>query len=325
MRRGDHGEAVRDLQQRLAANGIDSAPDDLGEFGDATEAALRAFQQARGLRVDGICGRETWAALVESGWELGDRLLYLRSPNLRGDDVSELQRRLNALGFHAGREDGILGPETAGAVREFQRNAGVAVDGICGPDTVDTLNRLGTLAAGSVASVREREELRQGPRRLDQRKVFLVAAPGLEGLADVVDRSLSVAGARVIVDLSGADDSSVAAEANRFGADLCLALRLGDEPDPRCHYFASGSFRSEAGYRLARAIQPELERVLGRGGANEPCGRTYSLLRETRMAAVVCEPVAEGDPDAMGRLVSAIADVGHAIARGVQRGIEDED
>ena len=36
---------------------------------------------------------------------------------LRGDDVSELQRRLNALGFDAGREDGILGPETEAALR----------------------------------------------------------------------------------------------------------------------------------------------------------------------------------------------------------------
>ena len=74
---------------------------------------------------------------------------------LRGDDVAELQRRLNALGFDAGREDGILGPETEARAVEFQRNAGLAPDGICGPATLAALDHVGSLAEGSVASVRE--------------------------------------------------------------------------------------------------------------------------------------------------------------------------
>ena len=44
---------------------------------------------------------------------------------LRGDDVLDLQHQLNALGFDAGRDDGIFGPHTADALREFQRNVGV--------------------------------------------------------------------------------------------------------------------------------------------------------------------------------------------------------
>src|SRR5205085_7699443 len=98
------------------------------EYDASLEAAVRAFQDQRGLRVDGICGPETWGALIESGFELGDRLLYLSGPMLRGDDVEELQRRLNVLGFDAGREDGILGPETETALRQFQRNAGTTSD-----------------------------------------------------------------------------------------------------------------------------------------------------------------------------------------------------
>ena len=50
-----------------------------------------------------------------------------------------LQRRLNALGFDAGREDGILGPETEAALRQFQRDAGIATDGVCGPATIAAL------------------------------------------------------------------------------------------------------------------------------------------------------------------------------------------
>jgi len=110
VRAGDRGDAVRDLQQRLTQCGFPATID--GVFGDETLAAVRAFQTHRGLRIDGICGVETWGALIESGYAIGDRLLYLRSPMLRGDDVTELQRRLNALGFDSGREDGILWPAT---------------------------------------------------------------------------------------------------------------------------------------------------------------------------------------------------------------------
>ena len=79
---------MRDLQRRLSALGHESAADDPGRFAEATERAVRDFQEARGLRVDGVCGRHTWSALVEAGWALGDRLLYHRSPPLRGDDVA---------------------------------------------------------------------------------------------------------------------------------------------------------------------------------------------------------------------------------------------
>ena len=77
---------------------------------------MRTFQSARGLRSDGVCDEQTWTALVEASWRLGDRLLFLTSPNLRGDDVAELQSRLGRLGFDCGRVDGILGPRTAASV-----------------------------------------------------------------------------------------------------------------------------------------------------------------------------------------------------------------
>ncbi len=323
LRRDSAGKAVRDLQQRLAAAGYVPVDDDAGTFGSATEAAVRAFQEARGIRVDGICGPETWAALVESGFALGDRLLYERSPNLRGDDVAEFQHRLNALGFDAGREDGILGHQSAAALREFQRNTGLSIDGILGPETLRALNRVGSLTAGSVAAVREREQLRH-PRRLRDHRVFVSVGPEFQTLGDVIGRSLSSAGAQTITDLSGEDDSTIASRANQYRADLFIGLRAGDRSGCRCHYFASGEFRSEAGFRIAQAIQSELEPVLGPTVGDGPCGRTFVILRETRMAAVVCEPVGEHDVEAMGALVAAVADVGAAITRGIRRGIEEQ-
>jgi N-acetylmuramoyl-L-alanine amidase len=322
LQRGETGEAVRDLQRRLAALGLDSTSDEPGEFGPATEAAVRAFQQQRGLVVDGLCGPQTWATLVESGFSLGDRTLYFRQPMLRGDDVTELQRQLNSLGFDAGREDGILGQQTADAVADFQRNVGLASDGFCGWTTVAALRRVGTLAAGSVASVREREMLRRGPHGLGGKRVFITTAPGFEALGDAVCRGLAEAGAGALLDSAGSDDSTTAAAANQFGAALFLALRAGTGDEGcLCTYFSSGTFRSEAGFRVATAVQDELRGVLPT--APDPCGKAYGILRETRMAAVVCELVDQGDVTAMRNVVARAGDVSRAIVRGVRRGVEE--
>ena len=320
IRRGERGDAVRELQEHLVAAGF--APSERpGTFGTGTEAAVRAFQGARGLRVDGICGPETWSALVEAGFHLGDRLLYLRAPLVRGDDVVDLQQRLNALGFDAGREDGLFGPATERALRRFQRDAGLSADGVCGPASREALERLGSLAEGSVAAVREREALRREPRQLLGRRVFLACEPGLDTLGRAVELGLSGAGATVVLDASGTADSVLAAEANRFGADLVLALRTGDDAAHRCAYFENQRFRSEGGYCVARRIDEELTGPLG--AAQGPVGRTYPILRETAMAAVVCEPATRGDLVAMRRVVERTADLARAIVRGVRRGVEE--
>jgi len=311
---------VRDLQRRLGALGYDAPGAEAGTYGASTALVVRAVQEARGLRVDGICGPQTWSALVESGYRLGDRLLYRRRPMLRGDDVAELQRRLNGLGFDAGREDGILGDDTTAAIIEFQRNMGLAADGICGRSVIAALDRVGSLAEGSVASVREREALRRGPHQLAGRRVFVAAAPGFETLARAVVHELLEAGAATTLDASGANDSQLAAASNRFAADLFLAFRPGDRPGCRCSYFESGRFRSEAGFEIAGALRAELAPLLG----HDACatGRAYAVLRETRMAAVICEPVAAVDVDGMRSLVTRGSDVARAVVRGVRRGIE---
>jgi N-acetylmuramoyl-L-alanine amidase len=319
LRRGSRGEAVRDLQARLSSLGHDFGSDEPGEFGDGTETAVRAFQDARRLRVDGIVGRQTWSTIVESGFALGDRLLYFRRPMLRGDDVAELQHRLNALGFNAGREDGILGLETHDALLEFQRAAGLAADGICGQTTLSDLARVGSFAGGSVAGLREREQLRDGSRRLAARKVYVAARPELVALGERVAKELVDAGADALLDASGNDDTTIASEANRFDADVFLALRPGDA-QCRCAYYAARDFRSEAGFAIATAIHEQLSRVLP--GDADVCGKAYAALRETRMAAVVCELVPEGDVDAMRTLVTHAGATARSIVRGLQQAIE---
>jgi N-acetylmuramoyl-L-alanine amidase len=318
LRRGDHGRAVRDLRTRLAAAGLVVAAGDV--YDETLETRVREFQELRRLRVDGICGPETWGALIESGFRLGDRLLYVSSPMLRGDDVIELQRQLNALGFDAGREDGILGPETETALRQFQRNAGTTADGVFGPATLEAIGRVNSLAAGSVARVREREELR-APRRLESLRIFLVADPPLGVLAGAVARSLGDLGAVVGLDTSGGDPSVLTAEANRFDAGAFVALAGAGDPGVRCAYFANQTFQSEGGRCLALRLTESLRSVLP--DVDEPIGRTYRFLRETRMAAVVCELIGRDDDEAQGMLTTTVPELTRALIEGIRRGVEE--
>jgi len=124
------------LGYELGASGVD------GVFLGETYEAVRSFQHARGLAEDGVVGPETWAALVDATFTLGDRLLYLRVPYFHGADVRTLQGALNVLGFACGRPDAIFGAYTERAVREFQANTGQPADGIVGPDTVRSIMRL---------------------------------------------------------------------------------------------------------------------------------------------------------------------------------------
>ena len=319
LRRGDRGNAVRDLSMRLGAAGGKAVTLDV--FDDALESALRDFQKARGLRVDGICGAETWGALIESGFQLGDRLLYLARPMLRGDDVAELQRRLNALGFDAGREDGILGPETETALRQFQQNSGATADGVCGPSTLAAIARVSGLAAGSVASVREREDLRRQPRRLDGLRVFLVAEPAMSALAHSVYRAMGNLGGVVALDVSGDDPGVLTTQANRFEAGAFLALTNSGDPGVRCAYFSSGTFRSEGGLGLARRLTESLRTVVD--DVDEPVGRTYRFLRDTRMTAVVCELVGHDQSEARSMLTAQLPAMTVALVEGLRRGVED--
>jgi len=143
FRLGDEGHEVLDIQQRLVSIGYALPSTELtGRFGPDTQVAVRAFQADRSLREDGLVGPDTWMQLVEAGFRLGDRTLYLRAPNFRGDDVRTLQRKLNALGFDAGKEDGVHGPRTDRAVHEFQHNVGERPDGVVGLHTIAMLERM---------------------------------------------------------------------------------------------------------------------------------------------------------------------------------------
>jgi N-acetylmuramoyl-L-alanine amidase len=287
---GDMGPAVADVQQRLELLGFSSGVDPDGSYGDGTRAAVEAFQYRRGLRVDGVCGSQTWSALVEAGQALGDRFLYRRTPMLRGDDVAELQQRLSALGFDSGRVDGIFGDLTSAALGEFQRNVGLPVDGIAGAATVSELLRFGTRHHNSelVASVRDRERLRAAPRTLAGRRVAVGEEGGLDATVAALRRLLVNQGA-VVTTHHHPDGSIQASEANAGGAEVYLGLRLDAGPR-HCStaYYGGERYTSPGGRRLAELLQAALSSALD---LTDEGSRAMSLpvLRETRMPAVISE------------------------------------
>lgn len=283
---------------------------------------MRAFQDARHLPADGICGPMTWAALVEASYRLGDRLLYRAHPMLRGDDVAELQRRLGRLGFDAGRVDGIFGPETETALVEFQRNVGETADGIFGPDSRSALERVAGRATaeeplGVIAGVREREQLRT-PRTMDGCTVVVAAGEGLTPFALTVGRALRAAGAGLLV-VSDPDRSDQARRANTVGAAVVVAL----EPAPSgCEvaYYATSGFESSGGRRLAELLAPGLATSLGLSVSPAVRGMPLPILRETRMPAAVCRM---GPPEAVAAAAGPLADaIADAVRRWVQAPVE---
>jgi peptidoglycan hydrolase-like protein with peptidoglycan-binding domain len=134
LRRGSTGEAVRRLQRSLvisellANTGID------GSFGPATEHAVRSFQQAVGIGVDGIVGPQTWARLPQP-----PDLPVLRRGST-GEAVRSVQQGLAEIAKSwevdsPGQVDGDFGPRTEASVRSFQRFTGLAADGVVGDHT----------------------------------------------------------------------------------------------------------------------------------------------------------------------------------------------
>jgi murein DD-endopeptidase MepM/ murein hydrolase activator NlpD len=127
---------VAALQVGLRSHGLYAGPVD-GVEGPGTARAVKKLQQRAGLAVDGVVGPATRKALGRYGRpELGSRAL---KHGAVGWDVARLQFLLAWHGFPSGAFDGRFGPRTDGALRRFQRWAGLGADGVLGPATLNPL------------------------------------------------------------------------------------------------------------------------------------------------------------------------------------------
>ncbi|MCC9194771.1 peptidoglycan-binding protein [Arthrobacter sp. zg-Y916] len=182
LRRLDSSRRVVALREALLRAGIPMsylAPDAVNDptvFDDHVDAAVRAFQQSRGLIVDGVAGPDTQRALAEAQFRFGDRpLAYVEDqPAVRGDDVAELQRHLSHLGFYYGHIDGEFGVRTRYAVAELQENLGIPGTGVCDGDTVTAMSRVNRAISPSQAfALRDYERLDRSTAALRGRTITL--------------------------------------------------------------------------------------------------------------------------------------------------------
>ena len=323
LRRGDAGPAVAAVCERLVLSGDlpggPGATDASGNavFDERVEQAVKSFQQRRGLIVDGIVGRSTYAVLDGARWALGDRVLrYVPGHFVEGDDVVALQGRLAELGFTPGKVDGLHGPATDAALRAFQAAGGLMPDGTAGPETMRAFAGLRrSVSGGSANALREREHLRRSGYSLSGRTIVLDpghggADAGAEGsdlvearlaldLARRIEGRLSAHGVSVVFTRTetteGGSDEERAAFANSCDADLVLSLHTDHSESGSAHgvatYFyghpdnANHSDWSVIGESFADLL---LREVVARTGLTD-CrshARTWPLLRRTRMPAV---------------------------------------
>lgn len=138
----DRGAAVADVQHRLSDLGYLTAEQVTQVFDDDTVRAVGAFCSDHGLEPVDYVDQQVWSRLVDAGFQMGDRNLYLRVPFFHGNDVKTLQSALSALGFSVGAIDGIFGAHTEEALRRFQLNMGLPDDGIAGSLTFRAINNL---------------------------------------------------------------------------------------------------------------------------------------------------------------------------------------
>jgi peptidoglycan hydrolase-like protein with peptidoglycan-binding domain len=150
---------VPGLQVALKAKGLYTGEVD-GIAGPLTARAVRRFQRRAGLVVDGIPGPLTRRALGRLGRPLfGKRMLIHRG--MLGWDVAVLEFFLARRGVSPGRVDGRFARRTEQAVRRYQRQRKLAVDGIAGPQTLRTFGARPAHAHGKPAVSSTRRSVRR--------------------------------------------------------------------------------------------------------------------------------------------------------------------
>ena len=184
MRLGFQGEAVRTVQRKLKELGYYNGSID-GDFGEATDKALKAVQKANGLTADGKVGEQTLKKLNDPKAKTYRQSVATATkkatatpratatPNLSknyylrlgttGAKVQTLQRRLIELGWLSGKVTGNFDEATETAVKAFQtRTAGIYTDGVAGPDTLRALYSANAARTKTAAATNAVETLEFG-------------------------------------------------------------------------------------------------------------------------------------------------------------------
>lgn len=182
LRLGSRGPEVVNVQKKLKALGYYTYKID-GIYGPITANAVKKFQKQKKLVVDGIVGPKTLKAFgqVKTGDQARQPSSTTASLKLanrsststlkigsQGPAVTDLQKRLKAIGQFPHAVDGVFGPLTDRAVKNFQRQYGLFADGIVGPQTLSKLqsvskgNHVDNTGSDKPKNAQEKPTNRQG-------------------------------------------------------------------------------------------------------------------------------------------------------------------
>jgi N-acetylmuramoyl-L-alanine amidase len=317
IKRNSSGEKVTDIQRRLKLLGY--CPDTVeidGIFGVKTENSVRKFQQDRGLMVTGVVDQETWQELVDAGYKIGERMLYLKYPPFRGDDVRTLQLWLKTLGFYPYNENGIFCDKTNRALLEFQRNMNIADDGIAGEETVRSLKSLKRIITSKETSNFPLVKNLSKQKKLQDNRVILDYSANIEDMGSAGEYlnekvyicssivnfcrdMLSGEGIETLNSISEDEKQNVflydrVEYINKSNADLLVSIDLNYSVDKNangssCFYFKGLKSYSIDGYRIASLIQDKIVSDLGILDCRVH-GTNHAILKATNLISVLVEP-----------------------------------
>ena len=129
-------DEVLDLSNKIQAAGY-RFPADSFECKSLVELFLNDYSLEKTISKENL-----WFELLNQGYDLGDRILNLSNPVLRGSDVEELQEMLSRLGFYSDPINSEYTKDLMKAVEAFQENRGLSVDGVVGLNTAVEIKKL---------------------------------------------------------------------------------------------------------------------------------------------------------------------------------------
>lgn len=142
LKLNSQGTKVSQLQTDLKQLGYYYA-EITGNFGEKTEAAVKAFQKAKSLTADGVAGTKTLNAIAAAVDKAGGSSSGSSSTNMKlgstGTAVSALQQNLTTLGYYYGDVTGHYGNLTQQAVKKFQKAKGLTQDGVASTATLNAI------------------------------------------------------------------------------------------------------------------------------------------------------------------------------------------
>ena len=314
---GDSGDAVSLLTNTLHRLGLVSQPSSF--FSAEIESAVKAFQQNRGLSVTGIVDEATSDTLEEARWKLGDRTLsFTTSRVMRGDDVAVLQSRLIELGFNCGRVDGIFGVRTESAVKEFQKSAGIKIDGRCGASTIMSILRLTKVVSGGAPAQLREQVAREGKGPALADKV-IVLDPSTQcfdptitfDIASRLEGRLVALGVSVFITRGSTTDPSDQERidtANSAAADLVISIGVDRYKNESAHGVATYYYGADAhgvhsvvGERFAQLVQREITARTDLLNCRTHA-KSWDLLRRTKAPTVKVDVGYSSNPGDQKRL-----------------------